>query len=78
MAAPKVAGKEPEVMELEAGTYHWCGCGLSKSQPFCDGSHEGSGLSPMEFTLKDQKIVALCMCKHTKKPPFCDGSHTKA
>ena len=21
-------------------TYYWCSCGLSKSQPFCDGSHK--------------------------------------
>ena len=26
--------KSPYAMELEAGDYYWCACGLSKKQPF--------------------------------------------
>lgn len=75
MEEPIIAQKSPYVMELEAGTYFWCACGQSKDQPFCDGSHRGTSLTPVEFTLTEKKTVAPCGCKHTKTPPFCDGSH---
>jgi len=76
MAEPVVAAKEPMVMELEAGEYWWCACGRSKNQPFCDGSHEGTGIAPVRVEIKEKQTVALCMCRHTKNPPFCDGSHS--
>lgn len=75
MSEPTVAAKHPAVQELEAGTYHWCACGKSAKQPFCDGSHKGTDFTPKAFTLDAKKKVALCQCKHTKNPPFCDGSH---
>ncbi|MCH7815509.1 MAG: CDGSH iron-sulfur domain-containing protein [Proteobacteria bacterium] len=40
-----------------------------------DGSHQGTGLTPKEFTLEETTKVWLCMCKHTKNSPFCDGAH---
>ena len=70
-----VANTTPAILDLEPGTYYWCRCGRSKQQPFCDGSHHGTGLSPKEFTLTEPKRVALCRCKVTKMEPFCDGSH---
>ncbi|MCA1760054.1 MAG: CDGSH iron-sulfur domain-containing protein [Bacteroidales bacterium] len=30
------------MVTLETGTYHWCACGRSNNQPFCDGSHQGT------------------------------------
>lgn len=75
MEEPVIAAKQPIVMSLEPGTYYWCRCGRSKKQPFCDGAHKGTGLTPMEFTTTEKKQVALCQCKQTKTPPFCDGSH---
>lgn len=75
LSAPHCADTKPVVMELEAGTYFWCQCGLSNKQPFCDGSHSGSGFAPMAFTIEEKKRVALCTCKQTNKSPFCDGSH---
>ena len=75
MDKPIIAERVPAVLELEPGTYHWCACGRSQNQPFCDGSHKGTGLSPVAFELTEKKTVALCQCKHTKNPPFCDGSH---
>ena len=35
-------------------TYYWCGCGLSKKQPFCDGSHkeDKQGRKPIRTCLK--------------------------
>jgi CDGSH iron-sulfur domain-containing protein 3 len=75
MDKPRIAAKEPAVLTLEAGTYYWCQCGRSRDQPFCDGSHQGTGIEPVEFSLSGTQEVALCQCKQTKTPPYCDGTH---
>ncbi|HBB39918.1 MAG: cytochrome C551 [Nitrospirae bacterium CG18_big_fil_WC_8_21_14_2_50_70_55] len=77
MSEPVIAAKKPAVVELDPGTYAWCACGHSKTQPYCDGAHQGSGISPLEFTVASRDKVWLCLCKHTQTPPFCDGSHKK-
>jgi CDGSH iron-sulfur domain-containing protein 3 len=77
MAEPKVAGTKPVVLTLEPGPYWWCSCGMSANQPFCDGSHKGSGLKSHPFEIAEKGQVALCMCKRTGTRPFCDGSHSK-
>ncbi len=77
MSTAKIAAKKPSVQTLEAGTYYWCSCGRSSNQPFCDGSHQGTDFTPLEFMLEETKQVALCQCKQTRTPPFCDGSHSK-
>ena len=75
MEKPKIAEKSPAALNLEQGTYFWCACGKSKNQPFCDGSHKGSGIFPVQFKIDTKKEVYLCRCKQTKNKPFCDGSH---
>ncbi len=75
---PTIAERLPAVLELEAGPYWWCVCGLSETQPFCDGSHKKEGVfSPLQFELTEAKRVALCQCKHTQNQPFCDGQHSR-
>lgn len=70
----------PFLLELAPGEYRWCACGRSKNPPFCDGSHAGSGVEPVPFTIAERRTPArvwLCGCKRTRTPPFCDGSHNK-
>ena len=77
MASPKIAANQPVQISLEQGEHYWCACGHSKSQPFCDGSHRGTGIEPLAFTVDEAQEGYLCMCKHTRNPPFCDGSHNQ-
>jgi len=70
-------GTLPKMIELEPGTYYWCGCGKSANEPFCDGSHEGTGLMPVEFVVTEKKKFGLCTCRRTKKAPYCDGTHAR-
>jgi len=75
MADPTVAQKAPFAVELEPGTYWWCACGRSKTQPFCDGSHQGTEFTPQRLEVKEKGKVWLCGCKRTGNRPYCDGSH---
>jgi CDGSH iron-sulfur domain-containing protein 3 len=77
MAEPVTAQKSPYVLELEPGDYWWCACGRSSKQPFCDGSHKSTDISPLKFTVTKKTKVALCGCKHSENKPYCDGTHGK-
>jgi len=78
MAEPKIPQKSPYTVELAPGDYWWCSCGLSKRQPFCDGSHKAEGsFTPVRFSVSEARKVWLCGCKHSAGQPFCDGSHQK-
>lgn len=77
MSEPSIPQKSPYALELEPGKYWWCACGKSAKQPFCDGAHKDTGISPVPFEVEEAKKVWLCGCKHTKTPPFCDGAHSK-
>lgn len=77
MPEPDIGGRAPIPVEVEAGkSYWWCACGRSKTQPFCDGSHKGTGFVPTKVEITEEKTVAWCGCKHSKNAPFCDGSHS--
>lgn len=74
---PVIARPKPFLVTLEAGrTYFWCACGRSASQPFCDGSHLGTGITPRKVVAPLTEEVLLCGCKQTCGAPFCDGAHT--
>ena len=77
MTKPVIAQKAPyEEAVTEGENYWWCACGQSKSQPYCDGSHKGTGISPVEYTAKRTKNVYFCGCKRSANQPLCDGAHS--
>ncbi|MCW2308259.1 CDGSH iron-sulfur domain-containing protein [Rhodobium gokarnense] len=76
MTDPVIAQKGPYVVTVEEGkSYFWCACGRSKDQPFCDGSHTGTGFLPVRWKADASGEQYFCGCKHTRTPPFCDGTH---
>ncbi len=75
MTEPTIAQRSPYVLEEQPGEKKWCACGLSATQPFCDGSHRGTGMAPLRVTIEEAGTVAWCGCKHSKNMPYCDGSH---
>ena len=78
MAEPIVAQPSPYGVEVEEGkSYFWCACGRSQKQPFCDGSHSGTGISPEKYKAEASKKIWFCGCKQTGNAPLCDGAHNK-
>jgi len=78
MSNPIIADNKPVKVNLAKGQeYHFCTCGRSRSQPFCDGSHAGSGFTPRVIVSDEDQEAYLCACKHTGNTPFCDGTHTR-
>ncbi len=77
MSNPIVSDNKPVKVNLaKAQEYHFCTCGRSKSQPFCDGSHVGTSFTPKVIVSDtDNEEAYLCACKHTSNAPYCDGTH---
>ncbi len=72
----RTATNEPIWVELKKDEpYLWCQCGLSKNQPYCDGSHHGTKHTPVRFVAQRDGKAKLCNCKISKTSPFCDNSH---
>jgi CDGSH-type Zn-finger protein len=73
-----MAQKSPFPVEAKSGmSYFWCACGRSATQPFCDGSHKGTGLTPVRFVADADETLYFCGCKATANPPFCDRTHNR-
>ena len=77
MPTARIADRKPTQVRLEPGEHHWCACGRSSSQPFCDGSHRGTGVEPLEFSVDEAGDAHLCLCKQTGNAPYCDGTHAR-
>ena len=76
MSKPHIAATAPFAVDVEKGKdYYWCACGLSKSQPFCDGSHKGGEFVPAKYSADESKTVYFCGCKQSKNGALCDGTH---
>lgn len=76
MSNPVIADNNPMQVNVKKGEeYYFCACGRSNNQPFCDGSHEGTGIEPKAFTAGQDGELSICMCKHSSSFPFCDGTH---
>lgn len=63
-----------EVRVEEGRRYRWCSCGLSATQPWCDDSHIGTGLVPIEFVAPISEVFFMCGCKGSDNPPYCFGN----
>ncbi len=76
MSERHAAQKAPYPVAVEAGkTYYWCACGRSAKQPFCDGSHKATSITPVAYTADKTATAYFCGCKASHKEPLCDGSH---
>jgi CDGSH-type Zn-finger protein len=76
MTEPLIAAKAPIAVDVEAGrTYWWCACGRSAQQPFCDGSHRGTGITPVRHEPAASGKAWFCACKQSARAPLCDGTH---
>lgn len=74
---PRIAQKAPFPIEVTAGkSYFWCACGRSQKQPFCDGSHKDTAMTPIKFTAEADEKLFFCGCKQSARAPLCDGTHS--
>jgi CDGSH iron-sulfur domain-containing protein 3 len=75
---PRTCAKLPHAVRVEPGrVYAWCACGRSLTPPFCDGSHDGTGIVPLSYRAERDEWLWFCACKRTHNRPFCDGSHAR-
>ena len=78
MTSPISPANTPFAVDVKAGTdYWWCACGRSAKQPFCDGSHKGTGIVPVKYTPTADGTAWFCGCKRTGRSPLCDGTHSR-
>jgi glutamate synthase domain-containing protein 2 len=81
MTNPIIADNKPVKVNLAKGQeYHFCTCGRSRSQPFCDGSHAGTAFRPrvivsdMSFgALSEEAKIALAKGAELAGTGICSG-----
>jgi CDGSH-type Zn-finger protein len=62
----------PYEVDETPGFVAWCACGRSRYQPYCDGSHAGTGVDPMIVEISAAERVRWCGCRRSATLPFCD------
>jgi len=73
-----IAERTPIQVGLEVGlTVHYCTCGRSHHQPYCDDSHKGTAFGPLGLVPRKSGKAFFCRCKASLNPPLCDGSHSR-
>lgn len=73
-----MAGWQNKPFEIKAKSgdaITYCMCGNSKNGSYCDGSHKGTGISPVIVSYDKDTIIHACGCQHSKNKPMCDGTH---
>lgn len=71
MSKPHIAATTPFAIDVEKGKdYYWCACGLSKSQPFCDGSHKGGEFVPTNYSADESKTVYFAAASKARTARF--------
>ena len=67
---PDITNRKPVAIGVKKDkNYMCCTCGKSKVQPFCDGSHEGSGCKPFKYKAIEDTTEWFCSSSET-----CDKS----
>jgi len=59
--------------------YHWCTCGESTTEPWCDDAPNAErcrtrGFVPDPCIPKYKGTKAMCGCKHSSMRPYCNGT----
>lgn len=75
MKLPIASQPGPYVVIVEEGRhYRWCSCGLTRTQPWCDDSHAGTGFEPIEFEAPISGEFHMCGCRGSDNKPYCFGN----
>lgn len=73
---PTVAHGAPYPVEVQAARRLWrCRCGTSKTRPFRDGRHKGSGFSPIRDVAEKDAKAWFRGCEASGEAPLCGWRH---
>ena len=60
---------EPTIVKQVSKEVAYCRCTRSKNLPFCDGSHEGTNITPRVLEFDEPTTIAICRCWRSKDHP---------